>query len=316
MNAMWIKSAAIAMALAASGNGPWHNSEPLTFDALHGKVVLVNFWTYSCINSLRPLPYLTMWAAKYKAAGLIVTGVHTPEFGFEHDRSNDATAVHDLRLSYPIVMDNDHRIWEAFGNNAWPAFYLIDGKGRIRYRYFGESHYTEIERNLQQLLRESGATGVSRNEAAVSGTGAEAAPNFLDMRSPETYIGSDKAERFVSTDSALVLNHWRLSGRWNVVPESALLEAPRGKIAFRFHSRDLNLVLGLANGSPPVRYRVTLDGFPPGTNCGVDCGTNGAGVVQKPRLYQLVRQRGAVKDRTFEIEFLDPRVRAYVFTFG
>jgi thiol-disulfide isomerase/thioredoxin len=316
MNAMWIKSAAIAMALAASGNGPWHNSEPLTFDALHGKVVLVNFWTYSCINSLRPLPHVKAMADTYKSAGLIVIGVHTPEFRFEHDRANVATAVHDLHLSYPIVMDNDHRIWEAFGNSAWPAFYLIDATGRIRHRYVGEGNDAEIERDAQRLLRESGAKRVDRSLANVSGTGVMAAPNFAEMRSPETYIGSDKAERIATADATLTRNKWRLSGRWNVGPESALLEAPNGTISFRFHSRDLNLVLGSANGTAPVRYRVTLDGVAPGPNCGVDCGTRGVGEVRKPRLYQLIRQRGPVDDRTFQIEFLDPGVRAYVFTFG
>jgi len=316
MTSIWFTSAAIVMALAASGNGSWYNSKPLTAGALHGKVVLVNFWTYSCINSLRPLPYVKAWAAKYGEAGLVVIGVHAPEFGFEHDHANVASAVSDQRLSYPIVVDNDHRIWEAFGNNAWPAFYLVDGNGRVRYRYFGEGHYTAIERHLQQLLRERGASGVSQSVAIVSGTGVEAAPNFVDVRSPETYIGSDRAERVASSDSPLALNQWRLSGRWIVGPESALLEAPHGKLRFRFHSRDLNLVLGSSNGTAPVRYRVTLDDAAPGSDCGVDCGRNGAGDVRKPRLYQLVRQRGAVKDRTFEIEFLDPGVRAYVFTFG
>jgi len=316
MSAIWIKSAAVAIALASAGNGPWYNSDPLTPGALAGKVVLVNFWTYSCINSLRPLPYVKTLAAKYKAAGLTVIGVHTPEFGFEHNRANVETAIRDSRLPYPIVMDNDYQIWQAFGNNAWPAFYLVDGSGRIRYRYFGEGHYTEIERNIQQLLRENGATNVSRSIAAISRTGIEAASNFADVRSPETYIGSDKAERRTTSRSALALNQWRLTGQWDVGPESALLHAPPGKLTFRFHSRDLNVVLGLANGSRPVRYRITLDGLPPGLDCGVDCARNGVGDVRKPRLYQLVRQRGAIKDRTFEIEFLDPGVRAYAFTFG
>jgi thiol-disulfide isomerase/thioredoxin len=283
--------------------------------ALHGKVVLVNFWTYSCINSLRPLPYVKKIAARYKEADLIVIGVHTPEFGFERDRLNVATAVHDLHLSYPVVMDDDYRIWQALGNSAWPAFYLIDANGRIRYRYVGEGHYAEIEHNLQELLRENGASAVSQSIEDVSGTGIEAPANVSEERSPETYVGSDKAER-VATTGTLTLNHWRLSGKWNVGPESALLELPRGKMAFRFHSRDLHLVLGLADGYAPVRYRITLDGDAPGPDCGGDCGTNGAGVVRKARLYQLIRQHGPVRDRTFEIEFLDPGVRAYAFTFG
>jgi thiol-disulfide isomerase/thioredoxin len=304
------------MALAASHTSSWHNSKPLTAESLHGKVVLFNFWTYSCINSLRPLPYVKTWAQRYGKAGLVVVGVHTPEFHFEHDNSNVSTALRDSQISYPVVTDNDYRIWQAFGNDAWPAFYLVDGSGRIRYRFVGEGHYAEIERMLQQLLRENGATDVNNSVADVSGTGIEAAPNVADEHSPETYIGSDRAERGVTTGAALTLNHWRLKGQWNVGPESALLEGPHGKIAFRFHSRDLNLVLGSANGTRPVRYRVTLDGHAPGPDCGVDCGVDGAGDVRKPRLYQLVRQRGAVKDRTFEIEFLDPGVRAYVFTFG
>lgn len=316
MISIWIKSAAIAMAIAASGNGPWLNSSPLNAGGLHGKVVLVNFWTYSCINSLRPLPYVKNWAEKYKAAGLTVIGVHTPEFGFERDRSNVAMAARDLHLLYPIIMDSDHRIWKAFANDAWPAFYLVDANGRIRYRYVGEGHYSEIERNLQQLLRESGSNEVSRSVENVSGTGSEAPANLIEERSPETYIGSDKAERVATGGSSLGLNQWRLSGQWNVSPESALLEVPHGKIVFRFHSRDLHLVLSLAHGKAPVRYRVTLDGVAPGPDCGGDCGPNGAGEVRQPRLYQLIRQRGAVKDRTFEIEFLDPGVRAYAFTFG
>jgi thiol-disulfide isomerase/thioredoxin len=313
MTSIWMQGAVLAVALAS---GTWFNSSPLNAGALHGKVVLVNFWTYSCINSLRPLPYVRKLAAKYAAAGLTVIGVHTPEFGFERQRMNVATALHDLRLSYPIVMDNDYRIWQAFRNDAWPAFYLIDANGRIRHRYLGEGHYSEIERNIQELLREHGASAVSHSVEDISGTGIEAPANVTEERSPETYVGSDKAERVATTGSALALNQWRLTGQWNIGPESALLELPGGKMTFRFHSRDLHLVLGLADGNAPVRYRITLDGTAPGLDCGGDCGTNGAGVVRKPRLYQLIRQRGAVRDRTLEIEFLDAGVRAYAFTFG
>jgi thiol-disulfide isomerase/thioredoxin len=316
VNSIWLKTAAIAIAIAASGNNAWLNSAPLNADALHGKVVLVNFWTYSCINSLRPLPYVRSWAEKYKSAGLVVVGVHTPEFAFEKDRANVATAVRDLKLQHPIVMDSDSRIWQAFRNDAWPAFYLIDGSGRIRNRYAGEGDYAKIERDLQKLLRENGARDVSPSVVNVSGAGIEAPANFTDEESPETYVGSEKAERIATNGSALAVNQWRLSGPWSVGPESALLAEPRGKIAFRFHSRDLHLVLGSADGGAPVRYRVTLDGAAPGPDCGGDCGADGIGEVREPRLYQLIRQKGIVRDRTFEVEFLDPGVRAYVFTFG
>jgi thiol-disulfide isomerase/thioredoxin len=316
VNSIWIATAAIAIAMAASGNNAWFNSAPLNADALHGKVVLVNFWTYSCINSLRPLPYVRSWAEKYKNAGLVVVGVHTPEFAFEKDHANVATAVRDLKLQHPVVMDSDSRIWQAFRNDAWPAFYLIDGSGRIRYRYTGEGNYAEIERNLQKLLRENGARDVSPSVVNVSGAGIEAPANFTDEESPETYVGSEKAERVAANGSALAVNQWRLSGPWSVGPESALLAQPHGKIAFRFHSRDLHLVLGSANGGAPVRYRVTLDGAAPGPDCGGDCGADGIGEVREPRLYQLIRQKGSVRDRTFEVEFLDPGARAYVFTFG
>jgi thiol-disulfide isomerase/thioredoxin len=310
-----VKGAGILGAIATARSSAWLNSEPLNAAALHGKVVLINFWTYSCINSLRPLPYVRAWADKYKHAGLVVLGVHTPEFSFETERGNVAAAVRDLQLEYPIVMDSDYRIWNAFDNDAWPAFYLIDTAERIRYRYFGEGDYVEIERDLQRLLGESGADAISPDIVAVAGEGVQKAPDFEHEQSPETYVGSNRAERRISDVSAPALNEWQLDGAWNVEPESAVLEAPLGKIRFRFHSRDLNLVLGLAKDRAPARYRVTLDGSAPGADCGVDC-PNGTGEVRESRLYQLIRQGGAVKDRTFEIEFLEPGVRAFVFTFG
>jgi len=315
MTTAWAEGAAIAVAITTAGKSAWINSVPLDAEALLGKVVLISFWTYSCINSLRPLPYIRAWAAKYKQAGLVVLGVHTPEFSFEKERGNVAAAVRNLQLEYPIVMDSDYRIWNAFGNDAWPAFYLIDAQGRVRYRYFGEGDYVEIECDLQMLLGENAARAISPNIVTVAGEGVQKAPDFKHEQSPETYIGSNRAERMVTDLSALTLNHWQLGGAWDVGPENAVLEAPFGKIRFRFHSRDLNLVLGLAKDSAPVRYRVTLDGFAPGADCGVDCAA-GAGEVREPRLYQLIRQSGAVTDRTFEIEFLDPGVRALGFTVG
>lgn len=296
--------------------GSWMNSPPLSDDSLRGKVVLVDFWTYSCINSLRNLPYIKSWAARYKDAGLVVIGVHTPEFSFEKERANVETAVRDYNVTYPVVMDSDYAIWRAFSNEYWPADYFIDGKGRIRYHHFGEGDYAESERVIRKLLEENGATGLGAATTRVSATGVEAPPGN-DEGSPETYVGSKRAENVVSPLPArLPLNHWGLSGPWNVGAERAVLEGAPGKIEFRFHSRDLHMVLGPAEGGKLVRFRVKLDGAAPGDACGVDCAPDGAGEVRKPRLYQLIRQRGAVEDRTFEIEFLDPGVQAYVFTFG
>jgi thiol-disulfide isomerase/thioredoxin len=315
MTSIWFKGAAIALALTASPNTAWLNTAPLTPEAMRGKVVLVNFWTYSCINSLRTLPYLRAWSEKYKKDGLIVLGVHTPEFAFEKVRENVQTAVDEMKVRYPIVMDSDYRIWNAFGNDAWPGFYLVDGNGRIRKSYFGEGDYDKIERDIQALLRENGVHDVSSGAVQPGGAGIEAPPDFADAQSPETYVGSERAENGVKTER-LRLNQWHMSGPWNVGAESALLERSNGKIAFRFHSRDLHLVLGSGNASKPIRFRVSLDGVPPGADCGGDCASDGTGTVRQPRLYQLIRQSGAIRDRTFEIEFLDPGVRVYVFTFG
>jgi thiol-disulfide isomerase/thioredoxin len=311
-----------------AASGAWVNSPAVSNDSLRGKVVLVNFWTYSCINSLRALPYVEGWAEKYKADGLVVIGVHTPEFSFEKDRANVETAVRELKLSYPVVMDSDYGIWNAFNNEYWPAFYLIDGTGRIRHRYFGEGQYGETERDLQNLLKENGDAGVARSILAPAAAGIEAAPSAFTAQSPETYIGYNRAERFVSpamrwdvpaTYTAPTqpgLNQWGLSGSWNVGPERGVLQTAPGRIVFRFHSRDLHLVMGPAKDGKPVRFRVLLDGNAPGADSGVDTAPDGTGVVREPRLHQLIRQRGPVVDRTFEIEFLDPGVQAYVFTFG
>ncbi len=306
----------------------WLNSPPLSRKSLKGKVVLIDFWTYSCINCLRALPYIESWAAKYKDAGLVVIGVHTPEFAFEKERSNVEKAVRDLKITYPVAIDSDYAIWKAFNNEYWPAHYFIDGKGRIRYHHFGEGKYDESERVIRELLKENGAQLASSAETAVSGAGAEAAPDNANVHSPETYVGYHRAEHFASTEAIakdskrvytpqprLSLNQWALGGSWNVGEESAVLQRAPGKIVFRFHARDLHLVLGTKDGKP-VRFKVKLDGTAPGDDHGVDTDGDGSGTVQGHRLYQLIRQKGPVEDRTFEIEFLDPGVQAFAFTFG
>jgi thiol-disulfide isomerase/thioredoxin len=307
----------------------WLNSAPLSTKSLRGRVVLVNFWTYSCINSLRPLPYMKSWAATYKDAGLVVIGVHAPEFGFEKERANVDNSVRELQMTYPVALDSDHRIWDAFHNQYWPAFYIVDGKGRIRYHHFGEGEYSDAERVIQELLKENGATGLHGSTVNLPADGVEAAPDAEDERSPETYVGYRQAERFASPgrlahDSRKTysqpsfpsLNQWGLSGSWNIGAESGVLQTGSGKIVFRFHSRDLHMVLGPAKDGKPVRFKVTLDGFAPGDGHGADSASDGTGEVREPRLYQLIRQKGPIKDRTFEIEFLDPGIHAFSFTFG
>jgi thiol-disulfide isomerase/thioredoxin len=307
----------------------WLNSTPLSSKSLRGKVVMVNFWTYTCINSLRPLPYVKSWASKYQDAGFVVVGVHTPEFSFEHDPTNVDNAVRTLNVTFPVAIDSKGRIWQSFNNEAWPAQYLVDAKGRIRYHHFGEGDYGEIERVIQELLKENGAASLPSGTASPSGVGIEAAPDWADERSPETYIGYRQAQNFTSPEKVhrdsnqtysvpekLSLNHWGLSGSWNVNPESAVLQAVPGKIVFRFHSRDLNLVLSPAKDGKAVRFVVRLDGAAPGENSGVDTAPDGSREIQEPRLYQLIRQKGPIVDRTFEIEFLDPGVHALDFTFG
>jgi thiol-disulfide isomerase/thioredoxin len=314
---------------ALDGAIGWLNSAPLNRKSLRGKVVLVNFWTYTCINSLRPLPYVRSWAAKYKDAGLVVIGAHTPEFSFEHEPMNVENAVRKLNVTFPVAIDSDYRIWRSFNNEAWPAQYLVDAKGRIRYHHFGEGDYGDIERVIQQLLKENGAAGLASDTTSVTGVGIEAAPDWTDERSPETYIGYRQAHNFASPeklhkDSIQLftapanpsLNHWGLIGSWNVNAESAVLQAVHGGILFRFHSRDLHLVLAPAKDAKPVRFVIRLDGAAPGENCGVDTSADGSGEIREPRLYQLIRQKGPIVDRTFEIEFLDPGVQALDFTFG
>jgi len=306
----------------------WLNSDPLSRESLRGKVVLVNFWTYSCINSLRELPYMKAWAAKYKDAGLVVIGVHAPEFGFERERANVENAVRELSVAYPVAIDSNHRIWDAFNNEYWPADYFIDGKGQIRYHHFGEGDYAESEHVIQDLLKANGATGLDESTVRIPAGGVEAPPSG-DVQSPETYVGYRQAQRFASPERVAQdsqktysppatpsLNQWGLGGSWSVGAESGVLQSAPGMIVFRFHSRDLHMVLGPTKNSKPIRFKVKLDGIPPGDNCGIDSTPDGNGEIREPRLYQLIRQKGRVEDRMFEIEFLDPGVQAFSFTFG
>jgi cytochrome c biogenesis protein CcdA/thiol-disulfide isomerase/thioredoxin len=311
-----------------SGAIAWLNSRPLTGDQLKGHVVLVDFWTYSCINCLRSIPYVRAWAEKYKASGLVVIGVHTPEFAFEKDEDNVRRAVSELKITYPVALDNDYKIWKAFSNSYWPADYLVDASGHVRHHHFGEGKYDETEQQIQELLKEHNPQLSVNGLVKVAATGAEAPP-ASDVESPETYVGYDRADSFLSPgglkqDAAhaysipkhLELNQWGLSGTWTDHAQVASLDSARGSIVFRFHARDVHLVLGPAANGKPVRFRVTIDGKAPGENHGVDTDAAGDGKITDQRLYQLIRQKGAIDDRTFEIEFLDPGAQAYAFTFG
>jgi thiol-disulfide isomerase/thioredoxin len=296
--------------LAALDAAPvWLNSEPLTAESLRGKVVLVDFWTYSCVNWLRTLPYVSAWHERYAEQDFVVVGAHAPEFGFEHDLENVRRAVGELGVAYPVVIDNDFAIWRSFGNRYWPAVYLVDGDARVRFRHFGEGAYEETERAIQEQL------GVDEPTVSVDATGLAEAADWDTLNSPETYVGHARGERRSDRAAdALAVNEWALAGAWSVGEEAAVLEAADGAIAYRFDARDLNLVLAPQAG--PVRFTVRLDGQPPGEASGVDADASGAGTVDEPRMYQLLRQAGAAGPRTFEITFHAPGVRAYVFTFG
>jgi len=304
----------------------WLNSPPLTAAGLRGKVVVVDFWTYSCVNCLRTLPYVRAWYEKYKDQGLVVIGVHAPEFAFEKDIDNVKRAVKDLKVDYPVAIDNNYAIWRAFQNQYWPAHYFIDAEGRIRHHHFGEGEYAESEEIIKQLLAEAGTKQVASGIVQPDAGGIALAPENA-MQSPETYIGYDRAENFASSavrdreheysiPTSLSQNQWGLGGTWTVADENAKLARAGGRIAFRFHARDVNLVLGPSPDGKPVKYKVTLDGKAPGANRGVDVSAEGSGEVTSQRLYQLLRVQGDVADRTFEIEFLDPGVEAFAFTFG
>ena len=303
--------------LAALGHATgWINSEPLTPAALAGKVVLVQFWTYSCINWIRTLPYVRAWDQKYRDQGLVLIGVHAPEFEFERQLANARWGAENFGVDYPVAVDNDFAIWRAFGNEYWPALYLIDSQGRVRHRHFGEGNYEQSERMIQKLLAEAGARGIGQELASVAGRGAEAAADWANLRSPETYLGSERSENRVSPGTRLRLNQWALGGDWTVRGQAAVLEEANGRIAYRFHARDLNLVMAPGAGGKPVRFRVLIDGHTPGPAHGVDVDEQGSGVAAEARMYQLIRQTGPVADREFEIQFLDPGVQVFVFTFG
>jgi thiol-disulfide isomerase/thioredoxin len=289
----------------------WLNSDPLTAEALRGRVVAVDFWTYSCVNWLRTLPYVSAWNERYRDQGLVVVGVHAPEFGFEHDLGNVRRAVSELGVGYPVVIDNDFAIWRSFDNHYWPALYLVDGEGRNRAHWFGEGDYEEIERAIQRLLE------VDEETVHVDAGGVAEAADWGKLRSPETYVGSARGERRSDQPAnGLALNEWALAGDWSVGQDSAVLEAAGGSIRYRFEARDVNMVLAPSADGTAARFAVRLDGQPPGDAHGVDSDPSGEGTVSEPRMYQLVRQRGAVAERDFEITFLDAGVHAYVFTFG
>ncbi|MDQ0134738.1 cytochrome c biogenesis protein CcdA/thiol-disulfide isomerase/thioredoxin [Neorhizobium galegae] len=321
--------------LAVEGRAPsldgaveWLNSAPLTTEQLRGKVVLVDFWTYSCINCIRTVPYVRAWAEKYKDQGLVVIGVHAPEFAFEKKIDNVKKAVGDFKIGYPVAIDNDYKIWRAFENSYWPAHYLIDAKGQIRYHHFGEGNYRQSEQAIQDLLREAGSETAATAPVVPDAKGAEISPDLSNVRSGETYLGYKRATNFASPETLRAdaardysveepsLNEWGLSGTWTVGAEQATLSQPDGSIAYRFSARDLHLVLGPGAAGKPVRFQVRIDGKAPGTDHGADIDADGNGTVTATRLYQLVRQAGDVEARNFEIRFLDPGVEAYAFTFG
>jgi thiol-disulfide isomerase/thioredoxin len=312
-----------------SGATAWLNSPPLSAAGLRGKVVLVDFWTYTCINWLRTLPYLRAWAEKYREHGVVVIGVHTPEFSFEHDLENVRRAVKDMRVDYPVAIDNDYAIWDAFDNHYWPALYLVDVQGRIRAHHFGEGAYEQSEMMIQHLLVEAGIGGIAPELVSVDAQGPEVAADWADLRSPENYVGSERTENFASPGDAVLdqprvytaparlsLNAWALAGEWTVKREATALNKANGRIAYRFHARDLNLVMGPAARGTSVRFRVFLDGQAPGAAHGSDVDEQGNGTVTEQRLYQLIRQPGHIADRLFEIAFLDAGVEAFAFTFG
>jgi Thioredoxin like C-terminal domain/AhpC/TSA family len=328
--------AAGAAALSVEGEVPplsgatgWLNSPPLTPAELRGNVVVINFCTYTCINWLRQLPYVRAWAERYKDHGLVTIGAHTPEFSFEHDVDNVRRAVQEMRLEYPIAIDSDYAIWQAFDNAYWPALYFVDAEGHIRHHHFGEGAYEESEMVIQRLLTGAGQSGVGHDLVSVDASGIEAAADWGSLKSPENYVGYERTENFASPGGAvpnqpqvysapdqLRLNQWALAGDWTVGREATRLNDADGSIVYRFHARDLNLVMGPAAKGTFARFRVLVDGQRPGVARGGDVDEQGNGTVSEQRLYQLVRQPGPIADSTFEIAFLDAGVEAYAFTFG
>jgi thiol-disulfide isomerase/thioredoxin len=311
------------------GATEWLNSPSLTAAGLRGKVVLIDFWTYTCVNWRRTLPYLRAWAERYKDRGLVVIGVHTPEFDVEKDVESIRHAAKQMRINYPIAIDSDYRIWRAFNNEYWPALYIVDAQGHIRHHQFGEGGYGQSELIIRQLLAEPGNSAFTDDLTSVDPDGFELAADWSDLQSSESYIGSARAKHFSSPGGAvsgkrqlyalparLGLDDWALSGDWTFGREAAVLNAANGRIAYRFHARDLNLILGPAVRGASVRFRVLIDGKPPGAAHGVDVDGQGNGVLTESRMYQLIRQPKPIADRQFEIEFLDPGVAAFDFTFG
>jgi thiol-disulfide isomerase/thioredoxin len=314
---------------AFTGATAWINTSPLTSADLRGKVVLVEFWTYTCINWLRSHAYVRAWTEKYNEHGLMVIGVHTPEFPFEGKVENVQRAVQDMKIHYPTAVDSDDAIWRAFQNEYWPAFYFVDAQGRIRHHQFGEGSYAQSEMVIQRLLIQAGSVGIGHELASVNGQGIEAAADWANLRSPENYLGYDRTENFSSAGGAvlgkshryvapmrLILNQWALSGEWTMESGFAAPDAAGGRIAYRFHARDLHLIMSSSDPSKSIRFRIKIDGDLPGTDRGMDVDAEGWGGVQEPRLYQLVRQSHPIADRTFEIEFFDAGSRTYAFTFG
>jgi thiol-disulfide isomerase/thioredoxin len=312
-----------------AGATGWLNSPPLTPSGLRGKVVVVDFWTFTCINWLRTLPYLRAWAPKYRDQGLVVIGVHTPEFTVETDVEAVRRAATKMGVGYPIAIDTNYSVWRAFDNHYWPALYLFDAQGRLRHRQFGEGGYEHAEQIIQQLLAEAGARGVADRSATIEVRPVEAPADSGNLESPETYVGHDRAERFASPHGAvlgerhayelpgtLALNGWALAGEWTVSDEAAVSNDRNGRIGYRFHARDLNLVMAPAKGATAVRFRVLIDGRSPGAARGVDVDEQGVGTVTEPRVYQLIRQPAPIVDRRFLIEFLDPGAQVFSFTFG
>ena len=312
-----------------SGATGWLNSQPLTPESLRGRVVLVDFWTYTCVNWLRTLPYVRAWAAKYTDAGLTIVGVHTPEFGFERNLDNVVAAVRDFGVQFPVALDNEYGVWQAFANHFWPAVFLADAEGRIRFHHFGEGEYGMTEMVIQQLLVDAGAQGIDQDLVDVDPVGLEVAADWRTLQSPETYTGYRQSTGFAQDEVArfdqphaylapgrLPLNSWALDGTWTVAGHAAVLTEAGGRIAFQFHARDLNLVMGPATQGASIRFRVFLDGQVVTDAHGTDVGSDGGGTVDRQRTYQLIRQHGSIADRRCEIEFLDAGVEPYCFTFG
>jgi hypothetical protein len=317
-------------ALAALGLATtWLNSRPLTAAELSGRVVLVDFWTYTCVNWLRTLPYRRAWLGKYGGYGLVLIGVHTPEFGFEHDLGNVRRAVEAIGVEHPVAVDNDYDIWTSFDNRYWPALYFIDANGQIRHHHFGEGEYEQSERMIQRLLAESGASGFSTDLVQVDPAGVEAAADWTDLWSPENYLGSERTQNFASPNGAVLgtvhtyvvppklpLNYWALAGDWTVTRQAVVLNKADGVISYRFHARDVNLVMAPATPGSRILFQLRIDGLPPAAAQGTDVDAEGNGVLDQPRLYQLVRQAGPITDHTFEIAFQEAGAQAFAFTFG